>query len=252
MSSHGGPRHALDPHPKQHSAGEEFVGSVDVDEQEMRDQSDMQERARRLRDYHARAGKCLYDQSESAHTPDVALSPMAFDVNATKMYDNAITPIDCGNPIVFVDQPLAGYTIIGGEPPVPLIFGRTHCVHCARALGAWQSRPSSTTSFLIVETCSCFGIGATGSQPANPATIARPLARTAGSATASASVSHPCPMCGGACSCPNYDLPIRCCSHVCAASTSAPGRGGNSLEVDALETVCPGTRTRCQNSRGGI
>lgn len=84
MSGHGGPRHALPPNPRHHDAGDEDPSrDRGVEDQEMRDQNDPLERARRLRAYHMRSGRCLYDQSVPVERLAAASSSTAASVPST-------------------------------------------------------------------------------------------------------------------------------------------------------------------------
>lgn len=163
MSGHGGPRHALDPNPKHHNAGED-AGDRHVREQELRDQNDPAERARRLRDYHMRSGRCLYAQSDPAPSLAAPSSSRILD-SAVDTISNMIAIAQSVSDLETVLEvlPLIVGTTTAGEPRGVLSSPNIRSVEVAPALTASSVPASSTTSCPTVVTNGSSGTARTGS-----------------------------------------------------------------------------------------
>ena len=254
MSSHGGPRHALEPNPKHHDAGEPAVDRR-VIEQELRDQQDPAVRAQRMRDYLFRTGgQSLYDRSGDVRSQVArhsSIAVTAMDIKASESF--AIV-----NETLLEDrQQTAGMAVDGGEP---LLASLRITLSAARVSCSAESlrRLSSTISSHTGATNSCSGIAATGSPSAEPVTPARQLEKTAASATRGGDQSsHMSGLtwlgctrpCANPAACGNSCRPL---GWTPTERTPGGGRGGESLDAAAAATGNPGAHTRRQNSRGGV
>jgi hypothetical protein len=190
MSGHGGPRHSIEPNPRHHSAGDPAVDRH-VIEQELRDQSDAAERARRLRDYHMRSGRCLYVQSADALSLAVPRSSIAVTALPTKgnetWYYDGMTPVVSQRPLEDTDR-------AGGDSHSHT-SRCTHSAACAIASAESPRQPSSITSSRTAATRSSSGIERTGNHSAPPVMVVRRPVKMVGSVIgAQLSIRHEAPI----------------------------------------------------------